>query len=365
MIPSSVGILNTVAATAGDISVSTGKVSITNFPTVAWRSISKSNFNWNPVYTPATTTPVAVNGLKRALKEQSGSFNITLTTANNTLYAFAIQQVVNNVSQTVPFAYTSPASATDAGIGDALIAAINAASSLRVTATYAIPTAGTVVITVVAQAVANGGSAAFVVTPQAAVSVAATPSALLSNGGASAISAISNAAPRVVTFGAAHGLSNGNTIVISGLASGTGKPNVEGIEFEVEYATSTTVKLLGSSNTGTITVGSSANVYLTAQDPFGQYADVLASLVGAGSTSTPTAGINYAQLNLQFSNPEPTLLNDVRAGYDGAILWVAQGADSAVPTANFLAFETRIAQVLLCEDGSGAIDPQLLAVPAP
>lgn len=352
MTPPIVNILETVTG-AADATILAGKVAfpnVTGFPVIDYLNIKHSVFNQSTVYTPVTSVVFAA-GCKRALQEQSASFDIAFTAANIATYAFTIEQVVNGRLQIIPFSYTSDSTGTAAEIAGALVSAINAATSLRVTASGT----GTP-ITVVAQPIVNGGTASFKITPQGGVTVSATPTALV-------ISTISNAAPRVVTFTGNHGLKNGDTIIIDGCSGGTAPTSVNGIAFQVELTgTATTCKLVGSTAAGTVTGFGSATVVKPGQEPFGQYADVLQSLVGAGSASLPTAGEQYAQVNLVYNTADSSLLNTQREDYNQAILWIKQGSSTtttAAPNANYLLLETQVATIL---DGGGNA---YLAVPTP
>ena len=369
MTPPIVNILNTVTG-AADATIAAGKVAfpnVTNFPSIDYLGIQESVYNATTVYTPVTS-PVFAAGCKRALQEQSTSISITAVTANSTKYAFTIEQNVADSAtgvsrlQVIPFSFTTDSTATDAELGTGLVNAINGSSSLKVTASYTAATPGTVVVVVVAQPVANGGSAIISVVPQSNVTVSATPVAILSAGGASVISAISNAANRQVTFSGNHGLSNGNTIIISGCSGGTAPSSVNGIPFQVEVVNATVVKLLGSTAAGTVTGFAAVSVVKPGQEPFGQYADVLQSLVAAGSSNLPTSGQQYAQVNLVYNTSDSDLLNTQRQDFNQAILWINQGSATSTttaPDANYLLLETQVATIL---GGGGSA---YLAVPAP
>jgi len=355
MTPPIVNILNTVTG-AADATITGGKVAfpnVTGFPVIDYLKIKDSVFNQSTVYTPVTSVVFAA-GCKRALQEQSASFDIAFTAANSTTYAFTIEQVVNERLQVVPFSFTSDSTATAGEIATALVSAINAATSLRVTASGA----GTPV-TVVAQPIANGGTANFSIIPQGNVTVDLTKNVDLSAGGLNAISGITNATPRVVTA-ANHGLKNGQTIVLRACA-GAGAASVNGIAFQVQVANANSFSLVGSTNAGAITV-LVVEAYLPGQEPLGQYADVLKSLVAAGSTNLPTVGQQYAQVNLVYNTDDTSLLNTQREDYNQAILWINQGSSTTViaaPDANYLLLETQVATIL---GGGGSA---YLAVPTP
>lgn len=371
MTPPIVNILNTVTG-AADAEILGGKVSFPNvtgvFPVIDYLKIQKSNQVPSVVYT-GSNTPVFVSALKRAQKEQPTSIDITIANATLATYKFTIEQNVadgiTGVSrlQVIPFSYTTPsATITDAALGTAISNAINGASSLRVTASYSVPVAGTVVITVVAQAVVNGGSAIFTVVPQALASVANTKNADLSNGGATAISAISTATTsteRTVTTSAAHGLVSGQLILLKA-AAGAGAATVNNIPYQIEVTTTTAFKLVGSRGGTAVTVAS-IEAYLLGQEPFGQYADVLQSLVAAGVTTAPITTDQYAQLFLYYASSDNDLLNSARLDENSCILWVNQGSatSSAALPANYLALETDVALIL---SGGGSA---YIAVPAP
>lgn len=365
MTPPIVNILNTVAAAAADVTLASGVIRVPNvagFPSIEYLNVKSSNVNNTTI---SATAPVFAAGIKRAQKEQPTSITITAATANSTKYAFTIEQNVADSAtgvsrlQVIPISFTTDSTATDAELGTGLVSAINGSSSLRVTASYTAAVPGTVVVVVVAQPTANGGSAIFSVVPQSGVTVAATENTTLS--AAIVAGGITNATPRQVNA-AAHGLINGQKIIITGL-TGAGAADVNGIPFQVQYVSPNAFNLVGSSASGAVVAGA-AKAFLPGQEPFGQYADVLQSLVAAGVTTAPVTTDQYAQLNLVYNTDDNDLLNTQRQDFNQAILWINQGSavTGAVLPANYSTLEAAVNGPAGILGGGGSA---YLAVPAP
>lgn len=321
-----VNILNTVAASAADLVIGTGTISVgpSGSPVIRFINILKSSKN---VY--------GLANIVRSKYEQSQSTAISFTAANSTEYAFIITQVVNDQTVSVPIRYTSDASATAGEIASALVSLINGSSKLRVTASGS----GTP-ITIVADAVSNGGSAVFSVTVISNVTQAPTAGSLT-------ISSISNplSGPREITFGSSHGLFTGQTININGLTATGGYLDVEDKDLQIQVINATTAYLVGTSGTGAITVGS-ATYSLPGQNPFGQYADVSASLSLAGSSSSASSGFSYSKLTLAYASSTSSLLDIERDQVQGYELWIKEAdlssSTASVPSADYLALEAAL-----------------------
>ena len=120
-------------------------------------------------------------------------------------------------------------------------------------------------------------------------------------------------------------------------------------------------------NCGTVGVLTVVGVagYLPGANPFGQYTDVLAALVAAGSTSTPTVGTAYARLALNYNPAVSPQIGIARQEEDTYYLYIAESvvSSSTAIGANYVTLETRTGQLLLGLDGSSAIDPNLIAIP--
>jgi len=355
MTPTTVNILNTLQAGGADATIYGGKVFITDTPSVDYLKISKSVLG-NGVN--SQIPPFC--GLKRAALEQPASFDVVITTANVTTYAFTVEQIVEQRLQVIPFKYTSSSSASDAEIGNAFVSAINDSTGLRVTASFTAFVLGTVVLTITAQPIVNGGSAIFNVIGQSPLLTVgiAVDTALTANviAGASFDATVT---PVEVTTGAAHGLVNGALVQFNGL-TGAGSNDYNGKSFSVEVTSATTFELVSTlGDAGYAVAVGTVEVSLPGQEPFGQYADVLKSLVAAGNTATPLAGDQYAQYQITYGTADSDLLNTLRSDFNQTALWINQGsasASAALPV-DFVSLEGQIALIL-----SGGGSPYL-AVP--
>ena len=116
-------VLNTIAAAGADITLVGRKLNVAitaatgsgQFPTMDYINIEEES---------------TVAAAAEVLRAQDVSY----TFANNTIYKFAITQVLNGINQTAFITYESDSNATDLEVATALVAQINAHTELGVSA---------------------------------------------------------------------------------------------------------------------------------------------------------------------------------------------------------------------------------------
>jgi hypothetical protein len=309
-------VLNTVAATAGDISLLARKLNVAitsstgagTFPTMKYALIDS-----------ATVTTSRI--------ETANNVKFSYTAADNTEYSFTVIQDVNGTP--VPFlarVEDSGTGATNTTIGDALVASLNG-QGVNATAAHA---GADAFVTVV-------GDAGFpLFTGLSGTNVTATSNLL------SAVTILSNttATPTVFTASAAHGLVVGNVITITTsdvtkFVAGTYRVRTVPLTttFTLEQLT-TRAPLAGTATaTGTIT--------LVAQQAQGQGADLAAAGVEGA-----IAGNQYSTyvFNYSFETPGSGGTSSTNSG-NQHILYVAEGTASTSPTTNFGNFDARMREI--------------------
>lgn len=242
--------LNTIAATAGDISIvarnfnvaitsstGTGQFPTLNYPNIISASVS-----------PSITETLLVT-------------RVGWTAASSTVFGFTINQMVDGQPLSKPAFYTSDASGTDTEIGTAL-AAYFTNTALKVAVTY---TPGDAYVTVTALTgyptfqVALGATGTMTQstsTTMAGVAIASCTSM-------ATIASCTAANPTVITTSAAHGLSVGQQVVISATADGTKLSN--GTYKVASVPLSTTLTLV--SLDGSTPLGATATTTATLASP--------------------------------------------------------------------------------------------------
>jgi hypothetical protein len=320
-------ILNTIAASAGDVSVSDGFVNIAGCPSVKYLDITSSA------------------GIVPSQFEQPTIVKVTPgTLAANSVYQFALGQLTSNSPVYVQniIRYSAGASApTAAQIIDGWAAQINQsnfnATASNISNTYLKIEADAGYPLFDASSI-NGGLA----------TVADLEVTDLSNGGTYAVSGISNATPRVITLGAGHGLVNGQNIKITGITASGGFADIEGRSLKLQIINATTAYLLDTSATGAITLGSSFLAYLPGQVAMGQTADVTADLVANGVSTAPTANYAYAHIDVNYGELQSDASAIVRKASQFLRVWFIEGLVNATtaPLANWLTLKARLEQIL-------------------
>jgi len=244
---------------------------------------------------------------------------ISFTAANDTRYAFYIDQVINGVLNTQLVDYTSDSSGTAAEIASAISASVNAATSqgsLQIT-----PSGSSSPVTLTALA----GSPLFTIRAVTGVTYA---SAQTNIDTALQAGSISNAAPRVVTA-VAHGLLTGDTVTFAGV-TGTGAADVNGTK-RITKTGADTFTIDGTTATGTVAV-TSATCTKVAQQSFGSPTQVEESLAAQGLdfTALATSWYDLIQIEAELENENQL----------SVLLWCASSliASANTPTTNYSQF---------------------------
>jgi hypothetical protein len=218
-------VLPTLQAAGADVSLANGSLAITGAEPIPVRNIQTAQL--------VSTTPGVGN---------LNTITLTTTIAANTTYSGVIQQVIPGYTYNFPFTYTTGATAPSAATFYTALLAIFQAG---ITSGAILGTAGggTTEVTFLCSPLAP--VAAFVLN-NLSVSTAATT---LTAAGSSA----TNAAPRVLTAGAVHGLTVGKlySITFSGV-TGAGLANLEGRTLFGIPLNTTDITLLGTAATGAV-----------------------------------------------------------------------------------------------------------------
>lgn len=219
-------VLSTLQAAGADVELANGTLSVTGAEPIPVRNIQSAQL--------VSTTP----GLGNV-----NTITLTLAIAANTTYSGVIQQVLSGETSNFPFTYTTGATAPSSGDFYLALLGIFQAGI----------TAGALLGT------ATGGSTNVVFTcdpiaPVAAITLnnlsVATAGKVLTAAGSSA----TNAAPRVLTAGAAHGLTVGKiySITFAGV-SGTAPTSLNGRTIFGIPLNTTDITLLGTTAAGAVT----------------------------------------------------------------------------------------------------------------
>lgn len=241
-------VINTVAASAADVSLSARLLSITGAPTMNYLAIESA--------------PV----VQRSLSETSAVKTVVIAAANNTEYTFVASQVIDSNVNSSPkvqtITYTSDASATTTEISTALKALFDrhefeittvATSATTITFTA---NAGYPLFTLTNIANCTIADAVPVVAPSGTANLAIT-SVIAPNGTAAV--AIAGTTTVTVTTLAAHGLMVGDQVTIADVATMTINTAASGTFYVATVPSATTFTLAdcvgaGGNNTGTITI---------------------------------------------------------------------------------------------------------------
>lgn len=308
-------VLNTVAASAADISMLARKLNVAitsttgagTFPTMRYSLIESAQ-------------------VLKSLIETANNYKFSYTAADNTDYSFTVIQTVNGKPvQFTAELLNSGVGATATTIGNALVAKFNGAG-MNVTCTH---TGTNAYVTVVG----NAGSPLFVGLSGTNVTAA------LNQAGVS-IASCTAATPTVCTTGSAHGLVVGNTITITSaddtkLASGT---------YRVRTIPSSTTFTMANPDTGVVITASAtttATVVIVAQAGRGQGADL-----AAAGVSGAASGTQYSSYIFTYGFDTPGAGNTLsRSAGSIHTLYVAEGTSSTSPTTNFGNFDVRMREI--------------------
>jgi hypothetical protein len=220
-------VLPTLQAAGADVSLANGSLVITGAEPIPVRNIQTAQL--------VSTTPGVGN---------VNTITLTTTIAANTTYSGVVQQVTPGYTYNFPFTYTTGAVAPSAATFYAALLAIFQAG---IASGSVLGTVGGGTTDVVFTCSPLAPVAAFVLN-NLSVSTAATT---LTAAGATC----TNATPRVLTAGAAHGLTIGKiySITFAGV-SGAAPTSLNGRTIFGIPLAATTITLLGTSNAGTVDV---------------------------------------------------------------------------------------------------------------
>lgn len=300
---------NTIAATAGDISLIARMLNITvtggtgTFPTLSFPRIQSIK-------------------AQPSLIETAQDYRFSYTAADNTAYSLTVIQTVNGQVYSFTAKYTSGTGTTATIIGNALAAQFPAgANGLQVTATHSSTNA-------YIDIVGNAGYPLF-------TGLAGTNTTVAANMATGIISSNTTATPTVFTASAAHNLVIGMTINIA-TADATkfvaGTYRVRTIPSATTFTLSDQITNLGlagtSTTTGTWTV-------------VAQVSSGIGTTLAANGVTGATAGTSYSlyTFNYNFSVSEEAG-NVETVGANAIFLYIAEQLTVALlPTTNFTNFD--------------------------
>jgi hypothetical protein len=219
-------VLPTLQAAGADVSLANGSLAITGAEPIPVRNIQTAQL--------VSTTPGVGN---------VNTITLTTTIAANTTYSGVVQQVIPGYTYNFPFTYTTGATAPSSG--DFYLALLG------------IFQAGTASGAILGTATGGSTNVVFTSSPLAPVaafvlnnlSVSTAATVLVAAG-----SACTNAAPRVLSTAAAHGLTIGGiySISFSGVGTSPGNANLNGRTLYGIVTSATDITLLGTAATGAV-----------------------------------------------------------------------------------------------------------------
>lgn len=269
-------VLNSIAATAADFSLSAQNFSITGAPVIRYGDITSAG-----------------NGFLYSLAATRARKSMAFTAANNTTYSFRVKQTVSGVDKNSLITYTSDSSGTAAEIIAAFSAQLTALG-FDITVTGS---SSPIILT------GSSTNPLFTITDVANTATTAVMDKCFGTGGAASVTSdylintFAIAGTTTVTITSTnHGLSTGMTVVwtqgngtgtINSATSGTFRVTVTGANtFTLDLAT-------GAS----LVIGTTDSLLLVAQEPRGTYSQLYAQGI-----SGVTSGNTYTQLVIQWDN---------------------------------------------------------------
>ena len=276
-------VLNSIAATAADFSLSAQNFSITGAPVIRYGDIASAG-----------------NGFTYSLAATRARKSMAFTAANNTTYSFRIKQTVSGVEKNSLITYTSDSTGSAAEIIAAITAQLTALQ-------FDIVVSGSVSPMILS---ATSTNPLFTITDITNVATTAAMDTAYGTGGAASTTAVylvntfAIAGTTTVTItSTAHGLSVGMLIswvqgngtgTLDGAATGTFLVGTvpSSSTFTLRNAT-TFQNVVGSS----IVIGTTDSITLVAQAPRGTYAQLYAAGI-----ADVTAGNTYTALAIQWDN---------------------------------------------------------------
>ncbi len=272
-------VLNSIAATAADFSLSAQNFSITGAPVIRYGDIASAG-----------------NGFLFSLTATRARKSMTFTAANNTTYSFRIKQTVAGVDKSSLITYTSDSSGSAAEIIAAITAQL-AALQFDITVTGS---SSPIYLA------ASSTNPLFTITDVTNVVTAAamdTSTASVASGtGLYLTAVISIAGTTTVTItSTAHGLSVGQYVTVTILTGGGTLDGAASVTARVGTVPTADTFTLINATTGANVVGSGTfttySAVVVAQAPRGTYAQ----LVADGITGA-TAGNTYTSLGILWNN---------------------------------------------------------------
>lgn len=316
-------VLSTIAASAGDISLSGHKLSITGCPTFDYRKME----SW-------------ADGLNSSLLETAQVTTVTFTAANSTNYSLFISQWNPALNKLVEanLTYTSLSTGdTATTISNAFRTLIAGQSNLGITASGT----ATLILT------GNAGTPLFTVT-----SISPTTTTQSSVVAGVAIASSTVASPSVVTS-VAHGLLTGNVITITSannarLASGTYRV------VKIDADTYSMYSVNGQTPLAGVTGTTTATVVIVPQYARGTYTQLVQAGVAASAISSTST---YSQLPITYVANVGSLMGNTTFEQDKHTLYVLEGAT------NFAALNTRLIELYNAYVASGTTtDPETVSM---
>lgn len=338
-----ISILNTVAASAADISTSGGYLTI--------------NESGSPI-TPALRYSYITKGMNKAILPSKQNVRtakkVSFTAANDTDYKFVVTQTVGGVVTTKTARYTSDASGTNAEIGQGLADSFNNAvestfgQAVQATAYYTASNAflhvlsdatyGPIGVTAVENVtVATDQAATFAASTSMASSIGSNlylPNVITSIAGTTTVTVTSTA----------HGLPSGAWVAITGITADAGTYTITSDLSNTDLPTATFRITSTGANTFTLdnatgafggggATVTAATVTYVDQLSRGMLADVqtdVASVNSATVTGTASAA-SYAAINFNYAAEVPATNNLLDTSVSGNLLTLyVSEADSDV-----------------------------------
>lgn len=319
-----ISILNTVAASAADISTSGGYLTV--------------NESGSPI-TPSLRYNYISKGMSKSIRPSKANVRtakkVSFTAANDTDYKFVVTQTVGGVLTTKQARYTSDASGTNGEIGQGLADSFNNAvestfgQKVHATAYYTASNAYLHVISDASYGPINVTAIENVTvsTDQAATQAAGTTMAASIGSNLYFPNAISSVTgtTTVTVASTAHGLSSGAWVAVSNLTAGTLTSNL--LNTDLPANTFRITRVDADSFTLDDCTGASLNattVTVTYIDQLsrGMLSDVQSDVAGlpSGSVTGTASAASYASIDINYSIDIPATQNGLVSSLSGNTL---------------------------------------------
>lgn len=337
-----VSVLNTIQASAADISLKGGLLKITGCPDIEYANIERLGSPGIPLLKPDALSTRGFNGAKRFLKEYAQVYTIAFTYATSKVLGLTISQI-DSAGNMKTRSYQIASLATEALFCAAIKAIVEADFNITVTGS-----ATPVTLT------ANAGYTFFTaadmtgVTTMAGVTIAVTQTTIPPHGTKS--TAVQREDEHVlITTLAAHGLVTGDVVNISwGITSsflidGSGDGGA-GYDYRITYASATTFYLddcvgSGGANDQIVTIKHQAT------PPRGRYANIEAIKENSGAVAT----VDYTEFDFYYRDRKVDMLGKSQmSDLKRHRLFVSASlvASPYTATTNYTDFENRLTELL-------------------